>query len=151
MKKKAASKSVKATPRLPARQARGYTQLVKAISSLNTRMVSHVATAANQALVLRNWMVGAWIVEFEQHGADRAKYGERLLETLAEDLRVLGIKGMNDPRVLRECRTLYRIYPQIRGSLTREFELPGRMRAAIASDSKRSPNAEIAIRGSVTA
>lgn len=38
-------------------------------------MVTRVATVANQALVLRNWMVGAYIVEFEQNGADRAKYG----------------------------------------------------------------------------
>ena len=75
----------------------------------------------NQALVLRNWMVGAYIVEFEQNGADRAKYGARLLETLAGDLGDKGIKGLSDPRVLRDCRTMYSIYPQIRGSLTREF------------------------------
>ncbi len=121
MKKKAPSKSVKATPRLPARQARGYTQLVKAISSLNTRMVSHVATAANQALVLRNWMVGAWIVEFEQHGADRAKYGERLLETLAGDLAMKGVHGLG-LRMLRNCRMFYMLYPQIRQPVVAELD-----------------------------
>ncbi len=42
-----------------------YSQLVSAIASLNTQMVARVATAANQALVLRNWIVGAYVVEFE--------------------------------------------------------------------------------------
>jgi hypothetical protein len=57
------------------------------ISAVITQMVGRVATVANQALVVRNWMVGAYIVEFEQDSADRAKYGTRLLETLAEDLK----------------------------------------------------------------
>jgi hypothetical protein len=41
---------------------------------------------ANQALVIRNWLVGAWLVEFEQSGKDRAKYGQKLLESVAADL-----------------------------------------------------------------
>jgi hypothetical protein len=86
MKKKAATPSNK--------RSAGYPQLVTAISAINTQMVTRVATVANQALVMRNWMVGAYIVEFEQNGADRAKYGERLLERLAEDLKGKGIKGM---------------------------------------------------------
>ena len=42
-------------------------------------MVTRAAVAVNQALVLRNWLIGAYIVEFEQNGTDRAKYGTRLL------------------------------------------------------------------------
>jgi hypothetical protein len=112
---------------------------VKAISQVNTEMVARAASVVNQALVLRNWMVGAYIVEFEQHGADRAKYGANLLDCLASDMAAEGIKALSDPRVLRDCRLLYRLYPQIRGSLTRE--------------SLRLPNAEpeeLAIRGSAT-
>lgn len=115
----------------PARRDAGYTQLVSAISSVNTQMVGRVAAVANQALVLRNWMIGAYIVEFEQKGADRAKYGARLLETLAEDLRVRGLKGLGDPRVLRDCRTFFRTYPQIRGALTRESEKPGQSSSGV--------------------
>lgn len=85
-------------------------------------MVTRVATVANQALVLRNWMVGAYIVEFEQNGADRAKYGARLLETLAGDLKAKGLKGL-DSRTLRDCRTLSQVYPQIRGTVSPEFAL----------------------------
>ena len=82
-------------------------------------MVTRVATAANQALVLRNWLVGAYIVEFEQNGADRAKYGAKLLETLAKDLAERGIKGLG-LRMLRDCRTFYAIYPQIRQPVVAE-------------------------------
>ncbi len=97
----------------PTKRGAGYPALVKAISQVNAEMVSRVATVVNQALVLRNWMVGAYIVEFEQEGADRAKYGARLLPTLAADLAAKGIKGMS-PRTLRDCATFYSIYPEIR-------------------------------------
>ncbi|HEY0455293.1 MAG TPA: PDDEXK nuclease domain-containing protein [Verrucomicrobiae bacterium] len=121
-----------------------YASLVKAIQSATTRLQGSVATAANQALVLRNWMVGAYLIEFEQRGQDRAKYGTQLLETLATDLSTRDVKGLGDPRVLRNCRTLYRVYPQIRGSLTRE-SLGPLLPIARAVKSKPCP-----IRGSVT-
>lgn len=98
----------------------GYKQLVGAISQLSTQMARRVAAVANQALVLRNWTVGAYIIEYEQKGSDRAKYGDRLLARLAEDLAAKGIRGL-DERTLRDCRTIYHVYPQIRGSLTPEL------------------------------
>lgn len=125
MKKKTTlAKTATAKPaRKPAsKKAQGYGQLVTAISAINSQMVTRVATVANQALVLRNWMVGAYIVEFEQNGADRAKYGARLLETLAGDLKAKGLKGL-DSRTLRDCRTLAQVYPQIRGTVSPEFAL----------------------------
>lgn len=98
----------------------GYKQLVSAITQLSTQMVRRVATVANQTLVLRNWIVGAYIIEYEQGGADRAKYGERLLQRLAKDLVAKGIKGL-DERTLRQCRTFSQVYPQIRGAVSPEL------------------------------
>lgn len=127
MKKKPAISS-------PTKQARGYGQLIRAISAMNTEMMGRVATVANQALVLRNWMVGAYIVEFEQEGSDRAKYGTRLLERMAEDLKRKGLKGLNT-RTLERCRLFYLIYPScaaaIPATLSPEFRrlsslIPGR-------------------------
>lgn len=100
-----------------------YAALVKAINSATTELQGRAAAAVNQALVIRNWLVGAWLVEFEQTGKDRAKYGARLMEKLAEDLAEQKVKGLGDPRVLRDCRALYLTYPEIRGSATREFEM----------------------------
>ena len=92
-------------------------------------------------------------MEFEQNGEDRAKYGERLLERLAADLGKRNMKGMDDPRALRDCRTLYRLYPQIRGTLSREFvpDLPTRSEIGqtltVASTGKSDA---LAIRGTVS-
>lgn len=98
-----------------------YSGLIKSITGATVRLKENVAAVANQALVIRNWLVGAWLVEFEQSGKDRAEYGQKLLESVAADLAKKEIKGLTDPRVLRDCRVLYRAYPQIRGSVTREL------------------------------
>jgi hypothetical protein len=52
-----------------------YSGLIKSITGATVRLQENVAAVANQALVIRNWLVGAWLVEFEQRGQDRAKYG----------------------------------------------------------------------------
>ena len=117
MKKKSPAKK----PALaPVKTRPGYGQLITAISAINTRMVGRVATVANQALVLRNWMVGAHIVEYQQHGADRAKYGARLLDTMAEDLQAKGVKGLGS-RTLWNCKAFYSMYPQVRQPALTEF------------------------------
>ena len=116
----------KKNPEQPAcpvvKRVSGYAKLVKAISQLNTGMVTRAAVAVNQALVLRNWLIGAYIVEFEQNGADRAKYGARLLPTLAKDLKVQGIRGLG-AEVLRTCRLFFLSYPGISQTLSGKLEL----------------------------
>ena len=99
-----------------------YAALIKAISTTTAQLQGRAAAALNQALVIRNWMVGAWVIEFEQTGKDRAKYGTRLLETLAHDLKERGLKGL-DERSLLDCRTAYRFYPQIPATLSPEFKM----------------------------
>ena len=68
--------------------------------------------AVNLNLTIRNWLVGFYIVEFEQNGEDRAKYGDRLLEEMAKKIKAKGIKGLNS-RALQDCRLFYISYPQI--------------------------------------
>lgn len=50
-----------------------------------------------------------YIVEFEQNGDDRAQYGEKLLQRLAESLNESSLSYRN----LRLFRQFYLIYPQI--------------------------------------
>jgi hypothetical protein len=100
-----------------------YAALLKAINTATAQFQGRAAMAVNQALVLRNWLVGAWILEFEQHGKDRAKYGERLLESLAKDISVSGLELRN----LQNCRLLYATYPQIRQTVSAEFKVPLRL------------------------
>lgn len=91
-----------------------YASLVKAIQSATSQLQGRVATVANQALVLRNWIIGAYVRDYEQNGSDRAKYGERLLPTLAEDLTAKGIKGCSR-EMLGRMRRFYVLYPELGG------------------------------------
>jgi predicted nuclease of restriction endonuclease-like (RecB) superfamily len=102
-----------------------YRSLLKAVAAASTHMVGRAAAVVNQALVLRNWLIGAYLVEYEQGGADRARYGTRLLERLADDLAGRRIKGL-DARSLRDCRLLFQVYPQIRGPLDPELRRLGK-------------------------
>lgn len=63
-------------------------------------------------MVLRNWVVGAYVVEFEQGGSDRAKYGDKLLERLADDLAKRRITGLG-VSILERCRRFYELTPQL--------------------------------------
>jgi type I restriction enzyme M protein len=57
--------------------------------------------------------------EYEQNGSDRARYGEYLIDKLADRLRQSGLKRV-DARELRRYRQFYLTYPQIREALTPE-------------------------------
>jgi predicted nuclease of restriction endonuclease-like (RecB) superfamily len=92
-----------------------YEQLVTAIDSASQALLGRAAQAVNQALVVRNWLIGAHLLEFEQSGQDRATYGERLLSNLAADLKARGLKGLGIS-MLKNCRQFYRLYPSIRQS-----------------------------------
>lgn len=86
-----------------------FESLVGRINQVQDVLQSQAAHAINLALTARNWLVGYYIVEFEQHGEDRAKYGEKLLKTLAKRLNRRGF----GERRLYEFRLTYIVYPQI--------------------------------------
>ena len=58
-----------------------YASLIKSINSATSQLQGRAAAAVNQALVLRNWMVGAGIVEFEQTGIEKGNVIGRLRPT----------------------------------------------------------------------
>ena len=51
------------------------------------------ALAVNTELLEANWQTGRYIVEFEQQGNAKARYGEQLLTNLSRDLTKLRGKG----------------------------------------------------------
>jgi len=67
--------------------------------------------AVNTELVKANWKIGRHIVEFEQHGHERAEYGSDLLTRLAKDLKLRYGKGFGRRNVL-DMRRLYLAYPK---------------------------------------
>jgi len=102
---------------------KNFKTLISTINQLHHELQQSAVYAVNQLLTLRNWLIGYYIVEFEQNGNDRAEYGKSLLKTIASDLN--HIKGI-DERSLRRFRQFYFFYPQIsevfRGTVSPEFQ-----------------------------
>ncbi len=91
-------------------------KITKSVDSLAAQIISthqhffkQADKAINISLTLRNWVMGYYIIEFEQNGNSRAKYGDRLIPTLAEKCK--SVKGI-DERALRNFRQFYQSYPQ---------------------------------------
>lgn len=93
--------------------------LVENISIAHKQLQQQAANSVNQALTIRNWLIGYYIVEYEQNGLDRAEYGSKLIPKLAAEFK--NIKGL-DERSLRNFRRFYSLYPQIKQSLNAIFE-----------------------------
>lgn len=70
-----------------------FATLVDAVRSVHEHCAAQASRAVNVSLTLRNWLIGAYVHEYELRGADRATYGERLLSELAE--RLEGAKVSN--------------------------------------------------------
>lgn len=87
-----------------------FPQLASNILVTHNVLQSNAMRAINQNITARNWLVGYWIVEFEQNGEDRAKYGDKLLVSLANAIQ---IKGMGKS-MLNLCRSFYKTYPELK-------------------------------------
>ena len=85
-----------------------FPQLSNNIQLTHNLLQNNAMRAINQNITARNWLVGYWIVEFEQNGEDRAKYGDKLLSELA---KAIHIKGMGTT-ILSQCRKFYLVYPE---------------------------------------
>ena len=86
-----------------------FPQLANNIRFTHEILQNNAFRAINQNITVRNWLVGFWIVEFEQNGEDRAKYGDKLLDTISKTISVKGL-GVT---TLSQCRKFYLTYPTI--------------------------------------
>ena len=86
-----------------------FNQLTNSIRKTSDTLRSFAGKAINQFLTVRNWLIGYYIVEFEQKGEDRAQYGEKLLRTLVKELKEEGLSFTN----LKMYRQFFQTYPQI--------------------------------------
>ena len=100
-----------------------FEQLIRSCEQAHNYLQGTAVSAVNQSLTIRNWLFGHYIVEYEQNGEDRAKYGTELLKKLAGRLSGKNIKGLSD-RSLRNCRQFYIVYPEISQVLS-DYTLPG--------------------------
>jgi predicted nuclease of restriction endonuclease-like (RecB) superfamily len=89
-----------------------FSALVSAIRQAHEYMAAQAGRAVNISLTLRNWVIGCYIREYEQNGADRATYGENLLSLLSQRLEEADVGGCAS-RSLRLYRQFYLTYPKI--------------------------------------
>jgi predicted nuclease of restriction endonuclease-like (RecB) superfamily len=97
-----------------------FAALVDAIRQVHQRLTAQAGRAVNVSLTLRNWLIGGYIAEFELHGANRAIYGERLLDELSSALRKVHVSSAGR-RQLYGFLSFYRAYPEIVRSLPAQF------------------------------
>ena len=86
-----------------------FESLVGRINLVHDVLQEQAAHAVNLSLTARNWLVGYYIVEYEQSGKDRAKYGEKLINRLSKRINRKGF----EPRSLRIYRRIYKVYSQL--------------------------------------
>ena len=86
-----------------------FSDLKQGIQTLSESFRQNAIAAVNTHLTIKNWLIGYYIVEFEQNGEDRAKYGTKLLQNLAEGFNEDGLSYRN----LYSYRQFYNCYPQI--------------------------------------
>ena len=121
-----------------------FEKLVSTIQTASNHLQQNAVKAVNIHLTLRNWLVGFYIVEYEQNGDDRAKYGQQLLNSLANEISIKGLGETN----LKLCRQFYNVYPEIVGILTSEFDnlIPVSIRQTLSGELKSSNIEEDRIR-----
>lgn len=89
-----------------------FRYLVERCQATHALLQGYAARTVDVALVARNWLFGRHIVEFEQHGADRAVYGDQLIKRLSAELKARMGKGFSE-RNLEQCRKFYLLFQVI--------------------------------------
>lgn len=96
-----------------------FEELIESINRIHNELQQKAISSVNKYLTIRNWLIGYYIVEFEQNGEDRAKYGEKLIENIAQRVTIKGFSLRN----IYLFKKFYLVYPNILQSVIAEFEL----------------------------
>jgi predicted nuclease of restriction endonuclease-like (RecB) superfamily len=115
-----------------------FDKLILHIEKIHSDLQLKALQSVNQALTVRNWMIGHHIYEYEQAGQDRAKYGKALMRELAKELSSKGIRGMSFTN-LNTYRQFYLAYPQIGQVASAHLTLPAIVRTPSEQSAKYSP------------
>ena len=86
-----------------------FGSLVSVIEQTHQHFQQQAVNAVNVSLTKRNYLIGLYIAEFEQKGEDRAAYGTRLVDSLAESINIRGLGNRN----LKLFRQFYFAYTKL--------------------------------------
>ncbi|MFV8352570.1 PDDEXK nuclease domain-containing protein [Flavobacterium sp. XS2P14] len=84
-----------------------FNSLAESIQHTHAVLQQEAIKAVNISMTVRNWLVGFYILEFEQNGEDRAIYGDKLISKLAKTINLIGLASSE----LARCRLFYTTYP----------------------------------------
>lgn len=103
------------------------------------------ARSVNALMTASYWEIGRRIVEFQQGGAERAAYGEALLERLAADLTQQFGRGFS-PVNLSQMRRFYLAWPedQIFQTASEKSSAP-RIRQTTSEKSRDAPSSTLTV------
>lgn len=90
-----------------------FNDLASIVQTTHDAAQSSAVKAINRMQTMRNWLIGYYIVEFEQHGKDRAEYGTQLLKKLEKRVDRKGLTTT----LFKWARKFYRLYPQMMENL----------------------------------
>ena len=96
-----------------------FGDLTSIIQTTHDAALSSAVKAINRMQTMRNWLIGYYIVEYEQNGKDRAEYGAKLLKKLEERVNRKGISTT----LLKNSRSFYLHYPQMVDNLVPAISL----------------------------
>ena len=88
-----------------------YVRLVSLISGVWDKAKENAALAVNTELLDASWATGRYIVEFEQGGEAKARYGEQLITNLAKDLTRMRGRGFSRSNLIY-MRKFYLTFPK---------------------------------------
>ena len=102
-----------------------FKDLEKNIKKTHEILQIKAVKAVNSHLTVRNWIIGHYIVEYQQNGKDRSTYGDNLISLLAKEINIKGLSATN----LKLCRQFYITYPHLKQVIsnfisTNQIELP---------------------------
>jgi hypothetical protein len=90
-----------------------FESLVERIQSASEVLQQDARAVINRNVSCRAWVTGYYIVEYEQNGNDRAKYGEQLLSNLSKRLGEKSFSLTN----LKHYRKFYLLYPELNSTI----------------------------------
>ncbi len=90
----------------------GFDRLVEICSCTHEKARQSATRTIDRWLVVRNWLFGWYIVEYEQNGADRAEYGSQTLSKLSAALQGRIGRGVSVD-ALEKMRRFYMVYEHI--------------------------------------
>ena len=96
-----------------------FEQLATIITDTHQQLQQSAVKAVNQRLTVRNWLIGFYIVEFEQNGEDRATYGQQLLKNLEQRINQKALSVT----LFQWSRKFYLLYPRFNLLIKHSFML----------------------------